>query len=85
MGIGTNRQRNSVVYNTKADLYIVGHWEDFFDDHGKDPRISFRIDQFEFGTDLNSAICESGIESQWLMPSQGSVIKVTREKYVGSE
>jgi hypothetical protein len=77
---------SDLTKNTNADLYIVGHWEDFFDNHGKPPpRISFGIDQFEFVTDLNSAIIESGDESQWLMPSQGKVIRVTREEYLGSE
>lgn len=62
-----------IVRNTRAELYIVSHWEDFFDDRGKPWRVVRNSDESEFFARLLYAMPTG---SQYLLPMPGTRIEL---------
>jgi len=57
----------SIVKNTQANSYILGHWEDFFaNDLGGEQRVLRLLDQEEFVERLEAVMPEN---SEWVLPS----------------
>jgi ribonuclease BN (tRNA processing enzyme) len=85
---GSSKVRNypaSRVENTKAELFVVGHWEDFFGTHGKEPVIARGSNETKFVSDLEEAIHEEQNQSesqsenmQWVLPLPFETIAIKR-------
>ena len=71
----------SRVKNTKAELFIVGHWEDFFGNFSNEPVVARRSDEISFIADLEKAIHAeqnpNGI-SHWVLPLPSETIIINR-------
>ena len=69
----TNDYPQSIVRNTRAELYIVSHWEDFFGHCGKPWRVVRNSDESEFLARLLYAMPTG---SQYLLPMSGTKIEI---------
>ena len=71
---GTGRQApRALVETLQADLYIVGHWEDFFGSHGKEPRVARGSDARAYIDNLDASISQG---AQWVLPLPGESISI---------
>lgn len=73
----------SRVKDTNAELFVVGHWEDFFGIYKKDEYVIARgSDERKFISNLEKAMHkqeQTGRTQQWLLPSPGTTIVIKRE------
>jgi hypothetical protein len=71
----------SRVANTEAELYIVGHWEDFFGSYDREPIVARGSDENRFIADLEKTIHleqKPGEISHWVLPLPLETITVNR-------
>jgi hypothetical protein len=65
----------SIVKNTQANSYVLGHWEDFFaNDLAGEQRVLRLLDQEEFVERLENVMPEN---SEWVLPSLFSTMNFT--------
>ena len=78
-GSGNSTDKNfpaQLVNKLKAQLYIIGHWEDFFDNDFDSPKVARLTDENQFISNLEGAVATG---TQWILPTPGRKMQIIQK------